>query len=137
MKKSILLFALLTFSLFSCSNNDNETSAVDSNQIVATWLLVNAKLDGAEVTSSYKIQFTSDNRAKFSYRNPTSNTTFGADDVENGNYTFKDSNLTIMWDSYDPGHGTTQYQILELTSTKLIIKSVISGEGTLVETYAK
>lgn len=137
MKKSILVFALLTFSLFSCSSNDKESSSVDSNQIVATWLLVNAKLDGAEVTSSYKIQFTSDNRAKFSYRNPTSNTTFGADDVENGNYTFKDSNLTIMWDSYDPGHEITQYQIIELTSTKLIIKSVISGEGTLVETYAK
>lgn len=42
-----------------------------------------------------------------------------------------------MWDSYDPGHETSQYQILELTSTKLIIKSVIPGEGTLIETYTK
>jgi hypothetical protein len=38
-----------------------------------TWLLESATIDGEEVGSSYKIQFTSVQRAKFYYQNPTSN----------------------------------------------------------------
>lgn len=137
MKKFILLFVFITFSLFSCSDSDNETKTIDKNRLIATWLLDNAKLDGDEVSSSYKIQFTSDNRAKFYYRNPTSNTTFGPDIIEDGDFTAKDVNLTVMWDSYDPGNENTQFEIIELTVSKLILKSVIPGEGTLVETYMR
>ena len=136
MKKSILLLAFVTFSLFSCSSSDSGVT-IDKTQLAGTWLLDNAKLNGEDVDSSYKIQFTTALRAKFYYLNPTSNTTFGPDIIENGDYSLSGDSYTIIWDSADPGNETTQYQILELTSTKLKIKSIISGEGTLIETYLK
>jgi len=132
MKKSILLFVFLTFSLFSCSSSDDNNSSIDSAQLVGTWLLESATIDGEEVGSSYKIQFTSAERAKFYYRNPTSNTTFGPDIIENGNYTLNNNSLKIFWDE----GGSSQYQILELTSSKLKLKSVDFGE-TLIEVYTK
>lgn len=137
MKKTILIFAFVTFALFSCSSNDSE-ALIDTNQLVGTWILDNAKLNGNDVDSSYKIQFTSAKRAKFYYLNPTSNTTFGPDTIEEGSYSLGGSLYTITWDGpTDPGKETTQFQILELTSTILKIKSVIPNEGTLIETYLK
>lgn len=137
MKNSFLLFAFIAFSLLSCSNSDNETNTIEQKQLIATWLLDNAKLDGKEVGSSFKIEFNTENRAKYYYHNKTSNTTYGPDIIENGDFTTKNSNLTINWDSSDPGNETTQYEILELTTSKLILKSMIPGEGTLVETYIR
>ncbi len=136
MKKTILLFVLLLFTLFSCSNNDNETTSptIDTTKLTGTWLLDNAKLDGENVSSSYKIELTSDNIANFYYQNKTSNTTYDPDTIETGPYLLNNTTLKISW--YGSG-STTTYQIAELTSTKLILKSVITGEGTLVETYTK
>lgn len=131
MKKSILLFAFVTFYLFSCSSSDSEAS-IDTTQLVGTWMLESATINGEKVSSSYKIQFTSVKRAKFYYLNPTSNTTFGPDTIENGDYTLNNNSLNITWDE----SGSSQYQILELTSSKLKIKSVDFGE-TLIEVYTK
>lgn len=134
MKKSIFLFALVTS--FSCSNNDDNNSTIDTTQLVGTWLLDNAKLDEEDVDSSYKVQFTSAERAKFYYKNPTSNTTFGPDIIENGDYSLNGNSFTVSWDDSDPGNETDNFQILELTSTKLKVKST-DDEGTLIETYTK
>lgn len=136
MKKPIFLFALVTSSLFSCSSNDDDNSTIDTTQLVGTWLLDNAKLDGEDVDSSYKVQFTSAERAKFYYKNPTSNTTFGPDIIENGDYSLNGNSFTVTWDDSDPGNETDNFQILELTSTKLKVKST-DDEGTLIETYTK
>jgi len=137
MKKPILIFAFVTFALFSCSSNDDKEELIDTNQLVGTWILDNAMLNGEDVGSSYKIQFTSAKRTKFYYLNPTSNTTFGPDTIEEGSYSLGGSLYTITWDESDPGKETTQYQILELTSTLLKIKSYIPNEGTLIETYLR
>ena len=135
MKKSILFVAFVTFSLFSCSSSDSGAS-IDTTQLVGTWLLDNAKLNGEDVNSSYKIQFTNALRAKFYYLNPTSNTTFGPDTIANGDYSLNGNSYTITWDDSDPGYETDTFQILELTSTKLMVKST-DDEGTLIETYLK
>lgn len=137
MKKSFLLFTLLTFFLFSCTNDSKETTTsptVDISKLSGTWLLDNAKLDGENVSSSYKIELTSDNIANFHYQNKTSNTTYGPDTIETGPYLLNNTTLKISW--YGSGT-TTTYQISELTAAKLILKSVIPGEGTLIETYTK
>jgi hypothetical protein len=139
MKKIIVLCVITILTLSSCSKSDDSSNiaSIDKTQLVATWLLNNAELNGETVSSSYKIQFTSLARTKFYYKNPTSNTTFGPDAIENGGYSFSNNVLKVTWDSSDPGLAITQYQIIELSSSKLILKSVISGEGTLVETYTK
>lgn len=138
MKKKILLFSFLFLSLISCSNTDNENSAtIDTTKIISTWNLQSATLNGDEVDSSYKIEFTSNNGTKFYYLNPTSNTTYGPDTIETGTYTIVNNTLTVTWTGSDPGLATAKYDILELTSNKLKIKSVITGEGTLIETYTK
>jgi hypothetical protein len=131
MKKSILLLTFTILTLFSCSSSDDGAS-INPEEIVGTWNLDSATIGGDEVGSSYKIQFTSTQRAKFYYQNPTSNTTFGPDIIENGDYTLNSNFLNISWDE----SGSTQYQILELTSNKLKIKSVDFGE-TLIEVYTK
>ena len=89
MKKSILIIAFVVSSFYSCSNSESvdDSKTIDINQLVGTWNLQSAKLNGEAVSSSYKIQFTSAKRAKFYYRNPTSNTTFGPDIIDQGNYT--------------------------------------------------
>jgi hypothetical protein len=139
MKKSILIIAFVVSSFYSCSNSEsvNGSQAIDINQLVGTWNLQSAKLNGEAVSSSYKVQFTSDKRAKFYYLNPTSNTTFGPDTIEQGNYSTTGTSLNITWDKSDPGLEVGRYTIQELTSLQLQLKSVIIGEGTLIETYIK
>lgn len=131
MKKSILLFAFLTFSLFSCSSDSNSDSNpnINANQIIGTWILQSATINGEEVGSSDEIEFTNTQRAFFTYYNFGTN---GEDITENGDYSISGNTLNIQWDL----SGSTQYQILELTSSKLKIKSVDSGE-TLIEVYTK
>ena len=139
MKKNIVFFLITFLTLSSCSKSEDSVNvaSIDKTQLAATWLLNTAELNGKTVSSSYKIQFTSQARTKFYYKNPTSNTTFGPDVIENGGYLLSDNALKVTWDSADPGLEIAQYQILELSSSKLILKSVISGEGTLIETYSK
>ena len=132
MKKSILLFAFLTFSLFSCSNSDNNSS-IDTTQLVGTWLLESAKLDGEEVGSSDEARFTSNGRAFYTYYNFGTN---GQDITENADYSLNGNTLTVTYDDADPGNGTDTFQILELTATKLKVRSSDS-EGTLIEIYNK
>lgn len=81
-------------------------------------MLDNAKLDGEDVDSSYKVQFTSAERAKFYYKNPTSNTTFGPDIIDNGDYSLIGNNITVIWDNPDPGNETDTYQIVRVNSRK-------------------
>lgn len=139
MKKSILIIAFVVSSFYSCSNSESvdDSKTIDINQLVGTWNLQSAKLNGEAVSSSYKIQFTSAKRAKFYYRNPTSSTTFGPDIIEQGDYTVTGTSLNITWDESDLGLEVGRYTIQELTSSQLQLKSVITGEGTLTETYIK
>jgi hypothetical protein len=134
MKKSILLLAFLAFSLFSCSSNDdNNTPSVDASKLVGTWLLESAKLDGDAVGSSDKIRFTSNNRAFYTYFK------YGdkGDDITNdASYLLEGNVMTVSWDDPEPGNETDTFQILELTSTKLTVKST-DEEGTLIEVYIK
>ncbi|PKH68907.1 hypothetical protein CXF59_01115 [Flavobacterium sp. ALD4] len=137
--KNIIVLIAVTLLTFSCSTSDDnmDIASINKTQLEATWLLNTAELNGQTVSSSYKIEFNPLARTKFYYKNPTSNTTFGPDAIENGAYTLTDNVLKVTWDSSDPVNEITQYQIIELSSSKLILKSVISGEGTLVETYTK
>lgn len=134
MKKLLFLFA--SIALFSCSKNDEDNSSLETTQLVGTWLLENAQLDGKNVSSSYKIQFTTTKKATYFYKNPTSNSTFGPDTIETGDYQLSDNSITITWTDSDPGLEKKTYQILELTSTKLKLKST-DAEGTLIENYKK
>ena len=133
MKKSILLFAFVTFSLFSCSSSDDNNSSIDTTQLVGTWLLESAKLDGDEVGSSDEANFTSNGRVFYTYYNFGTN---GQDITENADYTLNGNTITVTYDDADPGNETDTFQILELTSSKLKLKSTDS-EGTLIEIYTK
>lgn len=139
MKKGYFFIGAFLFLLttISCSSNgDSSSASIDTTQLVGTWLLDNAKLDGEDVDSSYKVQFTSAERAKFYYKNPTSSTTFGPDIIDNGDYALVGNSFTVVWDNPEPGNETDTFQILELTPAKLIVKSS-DDEGTLIETYIK
>lgn len=136
MKNSILLFAFSAFSLLSCSDDSDSNASIDTTQLVGTWMLESATINGEEVGSSYKIQFTSTGRAKFYYRNPISNTTFGPDVIENGDYSIISNSIRVTWDVSDPGNETSTFQLLELTSSKLKYKSNSDGE-ILTEVYTR
>lgn len=133
MKKSILLFAFTTLFLFSCSSDSDNNSTVDTSQIVGVWFLESATIDGEEVGSSDEIEFTSNQRAFFTYYNFGSN---GQDITEIGDYSISGTTLTISWDDSDPGNDALIFQILELTSSRLKLRSNVDGD-ILIETYTK
>jgi hypothetical protein len=135
MKKIIVLLTFSIFILFSCSSsNEENNTSINTNELVNTWLLKQALLNGNNTDSSNEIRFTTDKKVFFTYYNYGSN---GQNITETGNYTINGNIIIINWDSADPGLETANYDILELTSSKLVLKSVISGEGTLIETYTK
>ena len=126
MKKIIILLTFSIFTLFSCSSNDEDNStSINSSKLADTWYLKQALLDGKVVGSSNEIRFT--------YYKLGGN---GQDIIETGDYSITGNTILITWDSSDPGNETDTFQILELTSEKLIVKSS-DDEGTLVETYMK
>lgn len=134
MKKIIILLTFSIFTLFSCSSNDEDNStSINSSKLADTWYLKQALLDGKVVGSSNEIRFTTDKRAFFTYYKLGGN---GQDIIETGDYSITGNTILITWDSSDPGNETDTFQILELTSEKLIVKSS-DDEGTLVETYMK
>ena len=133
MKKTILLLAFVSFALFSCSSSDDNNSSIDTTQLVGTWLLESAKLDGEEVGSSDEARFTSNGRAFYTYYNFGTN---GQDITENADYSLNGNTLTVTYDDADPGNETDTFQILELTATKLKVRSS-DEEGTLIEIYNK
>ena len=55
MKKSILIIAFVVSSFYSCSNSESvdDSKTIDINQLVGTWNLQSAKLNGEVVSSSY------------------------------------------------------------------------------------
>jgi hypothetical protein len=134
MKKSILLLAFFTFSLFSCSSNDKDiTPSIDTTQLVGNWFLESAKLDDVEVGSSDEARFTSEGRAFYTYYNFGAN---GQDITENADYKLIGNTIKVTYDESDPGNETDNYKILELTSNKLRLESPI-GNRTLIENYIK
>jgi hypothetical protein len=133
MKKSILLFAFTTLFFISCSSDSDNNSTIDTSQIVGVWFLESATIDGEEVGSSDEIEFKSNQRAFFTYYNFGSN---GQDITESGDYSVGGSTLTISWDDSDPGNETLIFQILELTSSRLKLRSNVDGD-ILIETYTK
>ena len=66
--KILILLNLFIF-LTSCSSDSDNNSTVDTSQIVGVWFLESATIDGEEVGSSDEIEFTSNQRAFFTYYN--------------------------------------------------------------------
>jgi len=134
MKKSYFFIGAFLFLLtsISCSSSDDSPS-IDTEQLVGTWLLESAKIDGEEVGSSDEVRFTSNERAYYTYYDFG---TGGEDIIEDADYSLSGNSITVTWDDSDPGNESDTFQILELTSTKLKLKSTEDGE-TLIEIYNK
>jgi hypothetical protein len=132
MKKTILLFAFISISFISCSSSDDAIS-IDSEQLVGNWFLQSATIDGEEVGSSDEIEFTSNQRAFITYYNFGSN---GQDITDSADYSINGNNIVLTWDDPEPGDETFTYEILELTSTTLKVKS-FDGVDTVIEIYNK
>jgi hypothetical protein len=131
MKKSVFLLIFVSFLILSCSSDDD--SSVDTTQLVGIWYLESAELDGVEVGSSDELEFTSNGRAYFTYYDFW---TAGQNITDNANYSLNNNSIVITWDEPEPGDETDTFQILELTSTILKVKST-DEEGTLIEIYTK
>ena len=132
MKKVFLLLAISSI-LLGCSTDESQPQ-VDTTKLVGTWYLESAIIDGDEVSSSDEVRFTPNGRVYYTYYDFGAN---GQDIIESGNYYLHERILTVEADNSDLGNEITSYTILELTESKLKLKSVIAGEGTLIETYQK
>lgn len=131
MKKFI--FITLIFFNFSCSNDENSNS-IESERLVGTWFLQNTTINGEEIsTHDIEIEFISSQRAFFTHYNLGSN---GQDITENADYTINGNNIVFTWDDPEPGNETFTYEILELTSTTLKVKSYDAGD-VVIEIYSK
>ncbi len=131
----ILMIAIVSATLLACSSDDDNNS--ENNQEVAligTWIKQTSLLNGNQVTSQDIVEFTSDNRTIFTYKSSGAN---GADVLETGKWSKDNNNLIITWDDADQGSEVYKLEITELTETTLKWNTIISGEGTLVETFTK
>ena len=127
MKKYLLVLSFLIFA--SCSNSDSARLSIQSSDLVGTWDLQSANLNGEKVDSYYKIQFIKPNRVQYYY--------VRGKVPERGDYFTEGNVLTILWDNSDPGLEVYKTEIQELTDTKLQMKTVIPDEGVLIEVYVR
>ena len=129
--KILLVLLILT----SCSSSDDNNNSEETS-ILGTWLGVSSTFNGnnSGVPDNNIVKFTSNNRTEFIYEGFGSN---GADIAETGSWTKSGNTLTITWDDADAGFETYVLSITELSSNSLTWKTVISGEGTLIETFQK
>ncbi len=125
MKKYLLVLSFLIFA--SCSNSDSSRLSVQSSDLVGTWDLQSANLNGEKVGSYYKIQFIKEGRVQYYYERGKS--------PERGDYFTEGNILTIIWDEFDSGLEVYKTEIQELTDTRLQMKTIIPDEGTLIEVY--
>lgn len=132
MKKIFSLLVVLV--LISCSSPNDDSNTPISDTPIGIWNLQEALLNGSKVSSQDIVEFTSNNRTKFTYKKYGNN---GQDIFENGSWKMTGNSLTITWDEADPGKKIYVIEILELTSTSLKWKTVIPNEGTLIETFSK
>ncbi|MDH7444693.1 lipocalin family protein [Aquimarina sp. 2201CG14-23] len=135
MKRPRLIFMILSMTLIACSSDDDNN--LENNQgveLTGIWIKQSSLLNGNQVTSQDIVEFTSDNKTIFTYKSSGAN---GADVLETGKWSKNNNDLTVTWDDADPGSEVYELEITELTETTLKWSTVISGEGTLVETFTK
>ena len=119
----------------SCSSNDDDISAEDSS-IIGTWNGISSTFNGESsgVPDNNIVKFTSDNKTEFTYSGFGNN---GEDIIETGTWAKSGNTLTVTWDESDEGLETYVLTIIEVSGTTLTWETVISGEGTLSETFQK
>lgn len=129
--KILIVFLIIT----SCSSSDDSNNSEESS-IQGTWQGVSSSLNGNDrgVPSNSIIKFTSNNKTEFIYEGYGNN---GEDISEIGSWSKNGNTLTITWDDADAENETYILTITKLTSTSLSWKTVISGEGELIETFQK
>jgi hypothetical protein len=129
--KTLIALLILT----SCSSSDDNNNS-EEGSIIGTWIGVSSTFNGnnSGVPDNNIVKFTSNNRAEFIYEGFGSN---GSDITETGSWAISGTTLTITWDEADAGSETYVLTITELSSTSLSWETVITGEGTLVETFRK
>jgi len=133
MKRIIIIFTLICF--FSCSNSDDGISS-EEGSIIGTWYGVSSTFNDNNIgiPDNNIVKFTSNNRTEFVYEGFGNN---GEDISELGTWAKSGNTLTIEWDGADSGLGIYVLTITELSSNSLTWETVISGEGTLVESFQK
>ena len=138
MKKIITFLSIIILtmsSLVSCSNDDNNDSQTNGS-IIGTWNGESSTWNGQNsgIPDNNIIIFSSNSRVKFIYEGFGNN---GEDISDEGNWSLNGTNLVITWDDSDPGLETANFQILELTNSKLKWSSQVDGNNTLTETFIK
>lgn len=133
MKRIIIIFTLICF--FSCSSSDDGISS-EEGSIIGTWYGVSSTFNDNNIgiPDNNIVKFTSNNRTEFIYEGFGNN---GEDISELGTWAKSGNTLTILWDEADAGLETYVLTITELSSNSLTWKDVITGEGTLIETFQK
>lgn len=138
MKQMKLIYKLLiVLTLFtSCSSDDDNNNEETDGDLVGTWIGVSSTFNGNNfgVPDNNIVILTSDNRAEFVYEGFGNN---GEDISEFGDWSKNGNTLTINWDDADPGLDNYILTITELTESSLQWETVISGEGTLTETFER
>ena len=121
--------------LTSCSSSDDGISS-EEGSIIGTWYGVSSTFNDNNIgiPDNNIVKFTSNNRTEFVYEGFGNN---GEDISELGTWAKSGNTLTIEWDGADSGLGIYVLTITELSSTTLTWQTVLSGEGTLVETFKK
>ncbi|RXR24405.1 hypothetical protein EQG61_02875 [Flavobacterium stagni] len=129
--KKIILFALVTFSMLSCSKSDSDTPAVS---IVGKWQFTQegTLVNNQEVLTPYEhspgcvkdfTEFLSSGALKDHYYNTSCN-----ESIDTGVWSKTENSLNITYSDNTVVNG----QILELSNTTLKVKFIDSGITNIV-----
>lgn len=134
MKKSILLLAFIVTTLFSCSNNEDNSNVIPNSTIVGKWDL-KSQITGTTnvMLSPCEIQYNQyqffENLTAIENEGYTNGNTNCTNYTYNQTYKIEDKILTITENSDNNQYVFEyKYKILELTSTNLKIKLYYTSE---------
>lgn len=134
MKTTFFLIVIISLSLFSCTECDDDNAPIALNRLYGTWVLQKSVLNGEEVISQDKVEITADSTAYFTFVDVGPN---GEDSIDYGDCYTVERTLIINWTENLPEERVSKYQILELTSTKLKWQLVYPYQGKHIETFTK
>jgi hypothetical protein len=133
--KTILFISIIVMStLMSCSECDEPRYEADINKLYGVWILQKSTLNGEEIVSQSKVEFTTEAIVKFTYNGEGTN---GEDIIDNGLFSIFERTLIINWENNISGNDVTKYYILELTDTKLKWQVVVPHVGNHIEYFTR
>ncbi len=138
--KTIIFFTVISFFLVSCAKSEDKTGGINMDLLTNKWLLTAQVVDGINFTHQsncfafHTAKYNADFTVDYDIFQETGGNCVAPNTPENWAYEIVNDVIEISI----AGTIHFRYQVLELTSTRLKVKDVMSGNNEeILMTYLK